>query len=378
MKPLLILCLGATGALAATPRAATFQSPAEEQRLLILQLQDDRFRIQLEGAHQVTAEQLEALQRRQERTERLGDELRELRQRRGLIERKQAELEESLRTEVVMKSEELLGKQREKIADGNHRLSEFAGRVSQIERTLAAIEDPLEAKAAIRERHTKAVREIEYEARLAAIDRRIMWAENDVLTAPQVAPKFDVDAGVPRMVDDAFVVNGQSEIKAPVEPLVIEDDFLAARARAAAKGIPLLVSFTGHTCIMCRQMEVTVFEEDDVKAQRGGMVEARLYSDAAVAAARKDNALRIESVAKTFAQPVWVVLNPRTGEELARSAGPKSAAEFSQFLASGSDKLAGSMDDADDALLWRAIFELEDELRAVRQRLASTAASENR
>ncbi len=125
------------------------------------------------------------------------------------------------------------------------------------------------------------------------------------------------------------------EAEAPrTAPIVIPDDFEAARARAVTEGRPLLVNFTGHTCVNCRKMEDFVFERAPVAAARAGFIEARLHSDAADPALRADIVGRIESIAKSPGMPIYVVLDPRTGDEFARYEGAALAddATFQVFL----------------------------------------------
>ena len=117
-------------------------------------------------------------------------------------------------------------------------------------------------------------------------------------------------------------------------PLVIQDDYEAARARADADGRPLLVSFTGHTCVNCRRMEADVFEREAIAALRAQFIEARLHSDASDPVLRADIKLRAEAIAGSFGQPTYVALDPRSGAELARYEGldQSGGEQFRAFL----------------------------------------------
>lgn len=120
------------------------------------------------------------------------------------------------------------------------------------------------------------------------------------------------------------------------DPIVVLDDLETAVQRAQAAGLPVLVTFTSHTCINCRMMEVTVFEQPKIRALRAGYIEARLHTDAADEALRTLIADQTRTIARTSAQPVYVVLDPSSGSEIGRFAGAAlgDTETFETFLAS--------------------------------------------
>jgi len=121
--------------------------------------------------------------------------------------------------------------------------------------------------------------------------------------------------------------------------LVIKDDYDAARAEALARGVPLLLNFTGHTCVNCRQMELAVFPRPEVQSLLAQMVEARLHTDG------RTNLERILELQARFTQskanPYYLVIDAKTERELSRldHAVVGDPHEFVEFLQLG---LAGA------------------------------------
>ncbi|MEM6569199.1 MAG: thioredoxin family protein [Planctomycetota bacterium] len=123
--------------------------------------------------------------------------------------------------------------------------------------------------------------------------------------------------------------------------LVVEDDFEAARAVAIEDERPLLINFTSYTCVNCRMMEVQVFAQDDVATALAPYVEARLHHDASTEDARAVNAKIAETIVQSQTMPLYVAVDPGTGEEIARFCGlAHDPAEFVEFLdgASGRER----------------------------------------
>lgn len=118
-------------------------------------------------------------------------------------------------------------------------------------------------------------------------------------------------------------------------PLVVKDDYDTARAEALARGVPLLLNFTGHTCVNCRKMELTVFPRPEVKSLLSKMVEARLHTDG------QKHIEQILELQKRFTQskanPYYVVIDPRSEKELSRlnRATLGEPTEFVEFLQRG-------------------------------------------
>ncbi|TAJ21768.1 MAG: hypothetical protein EPO68_04165 [Planctomycetota bacterium] len=117
--------------------------------------------------------------------------------------------------------------------------------------------------------------------------------------------------------------------------LVIKDDYDAARAEAIARGVPLFLNFTGHTCVNCRQMELTVFPRPEVAIELEKVVEARLHTDG------RKNIEQILELQKRFTQsranPYYLVIDSKTEQELSRldHAVVGDPEEFVEFLQRG-------------------------------------------
>ena len=88
-------------------------------------------------------------------------------------------------------------------------------------------------------------------------------------------------------------------------------------------------------------------------------------ADVADDALRLDLERRVTELARVASVPVYVVLDPRTGEELGRLNGSTvDAGEFAAFLQAAATRFDRSGKPATDTELWRRIFELEDEISA--------------
>lgn len=68
-------------------------------------------------------------------------------------------------------------------------------------------------------------------------------------------------------------------------------------------------------------MEVSIFPDARIRDLKAGFVEARLNSDAYDPEERARIAGLIESLAKSTAQPIYVSVDPRTEQEMARFSG---------------------------------------------------------
>ncbi len=193
------------------------------------------------------------------------------------------------------------------------------------------------------------------------------------------AARSDLEADFEQAQRDMAIAKRQAESipvsvvpQAKEGPTVVQDDYRAARATAAAQGRPILVNFTAHTCIVCRQMEVSVFPQPAVAQHMNSVIEARLHADTSDVELRADIERRIDGIAKTFAQPVYVLMDPRTGQELARFEGASRTPEdFAKFLAAGLERFEKDPAPATSEELWRRIFDLEDEVQALRADVAA-------
>ena len=68
-------------------------------------------------------------------------------------------------------------------------------------------------------------------------------------------------------------------------------------------------------------MEVSVFPKYNVRDLKSQFVEARLHSDAHDPVLRERIAELIETLAESTAQPIYISVDPRTEQEMARFSG---------------------------------------------------------
>ncbi|MBN1418497.1 MAG: thioredoxin family protein [Planctomycetes bacterium] len=124
-------------------------------------------------------------------------------------------------------------------------------------------------------------------------------------------------------------------------PLRWLESYDEARERAKAEGMPLMVYFTGYTCVKCRQMERSIFPEPEVRGLMERFIRVKLHADAAGEEGARARALQAELVgAETV--PVIRIGRPGTGEKLGMLAGgPKDAAAFVTFLRAALARAAG-------------------------------------
>ncbi len=112
------------------------------------------------------------------------------------------------------------------------------------------------------------------------------------------------------------------------------DDIDAAFEQAQSVRRPVFIDFTGYTCANCRQMEVSVFREEQVKSLfRDRFVLVRLYTDA------RDEGPVLQqyqlALAGTVALPTYAVADPYSGALLHRYTGYASVEEIVEFLERG-------------------------------------------
>lgn len=118
----------------------------------------------------------------------------------------------------------------------------------------------------------------------------------------------------------------------PGEWTIVLDDYDQALQVARADEKLLLVNFTGLTCVNCRAMENKVFPSPPVAdVLHRSYVEARLHTDGT------DHLERILALQKeltgSVATPVYVLVDPRTGEKKGQFLGSTFDAQaFAEFL----------------------------------------------
>ena len=116
-------------------------------------------------------------------------------------------------------------------------------------------------------------------------------------------------------------------------PLVWTHDYNAALQQAKAEGRPLLINFTGVTCVNCRLMEKNVFPQAPVVKELRNYVLVELYTDRGTPADDKNQALE-EKLAHTVALPAYLVVSPE-GKTVSVAQGQQPAADFVTFLKKG-------------------------------------------
>lgn len=83
-------------------------------------------------------------------------------------------------------------------------------------------------------------------------------------------------------------------------------------------------------------MEDNIFPRPAVAGELDHFIEARLHSDAHDPVLRERIAALIPTIAQGYGQPIYVALDPATGEELGRYEGAaltrEHVAEFLEFL----------------------------------------------
>ncbi|MBL8862307.1 MAG: thioredoxin family protein [Planctomycetes bacterium] len=172
----------------------------------------------------------------------------------------------------------------------------------------------------------------------AVSPRRMVWGFATLLFAVYcgygaLGNKVDpiLTAMAPPYSNALHVGAGAGESAGPQTHAIVKDDYDAAVERARREGKQLLVNFTGFTCINCRLMEENVFPLPAVRdALARGFVEARLHTDGGPAEARNKELQR--ELTGSVANPIYVVVDPRSGTALRKKAGFAKEETFLQFL----------------------------------------------
>jgi thiol:disulfide interchange protein DsbD len=107
-------------------------------------------------------------------------------------------------------------------------------------------------------------------------------------------------------------------------------DYDTAIAASKAQGKPLLIDFTGYTCTNCRLNEKQVFPAAKVQRALSKFVLVQLYTDGGKDAAKNEN-LEISKFGDA-ALPLYGIVDPGSGTELAKTAGVQTIDGFTSFL----------------------------------------------
>jgi thiol:disulfide interchange protein/signal transduction histidine kinase len=114
------------------------------------------------------------------------------------------------------------------------------------------------------------------------------------------------------------------------------NDLEGGLAAAAAEGRPLLLDFTGYTCINCRWMEAKMFPRREVRTLLDGYVRVRLYTDGKGAVYQQQQALQARMFG-TVALPYYAILTP-AGTPVSTFLGmTRRERDFISFLRTGLD-----------------------------------------
>lgn len=140
--------------------------------------------------------------------------------------------------------------------------------------------------------------------------------------------------------------------------LDVHFDYEEGRARAEAEGKPLLLDFTGHACVNCRQMEASVWPDAEVyRLLSQEFIIVQLYVDDKTALPESEQFVsdfsgkRIRTIGNKWSdlqaakfnsnsQPYYVMLDPATEEILVEPKGADyNAASYAAYLQSGIDAM---------------------------------------
>jgi thiol:disulfide interchange protein DsbD len=107
-------------------------------------------------------------------------------------------------------------------------------------------------------------------------------------------------------------------------------------ARSKSSGKPIFIDFTGYTCTNCRAMEANVFPLEEVKTRFDAFERVQLYTDDG--SKGPDHQLFQFKLTGTVALPTYAIVDPATGQLLAKLSGYAKADEFVSFLDKGLSK----------------------------------------
>ena len=155
-----------------------------------------------------------------------------------------------------------------------------------------------------------------------------------VAIAPPYSGAFVAGAGA------GLITAGDAAGVQSREHVIFVDDYDGAVAAALSADKLLMVNFTGHTCVNCRQMELKVFPKDPVRAELAEyFVEARLHTDGQ-ANIEQIKALQKE-LAGTVANPYYVLVDPESGDRLGEGSWMQPE-DFAELLRSARERAGRS------------------------------------
>lgn len=111
------------------------------------------------------------------------------------------------------------------------------------------------------------------------------------------------------------------------------DNFEASVNTAKDGNKPVFIDFTGYTCTNCRAMETNVFPLQAIQERFDKMEKVRLYTDDGVDG--PENQKFQFQLTGTVALPTYAIVDPYSGQVIAKLVGYADKEEFQQFLDSG-------------------------------------------
>lgn len=139
-----------------------------------------------------------------------------------------------------------------------------------------------------------------------------------------------LESFLPPKTQDSFSLSGP----ASEQNKWIEDNFEAALAKAKADNKNVFIDFTGYTCTNCRWMEANIFIEQDVSAEMGKFILARLHTDGEGAIYEQQQQLE-QDMFGTVALPYYAIVDAN-GKAIATFPGlTRDKQEFIDFLQKG-------------------------------------------
>lgn len=104
----------------------------------------------------------------------------------------------------------------------------------------------------------------------------------------------------------------------------------AAFAEAKKRNAPLLINFTGWSCVNCREMEQNVLPNPQVVRELQAYVPAEIYTDRDTPEERENQKRQLE-ITKSVALPIYAVVSP-SGRLVAQWQGRASVDQMVKFL----------------------------------------------
>lgn len=142
----------------------------------------------------------------------------------------------------------------------------------------------------------------------------------------------------PKQPTDVSLIGSIAAGKPVLEDETWTKDYEGALQSAAVSGKPVLIDFTGYTCTNCRAMEANVFPLPEIAERFAAFEKVQLYTDDGVTG--PEHQLFQFKLTGTVALPTYAVVDPASGQLLAKLSGYSNAEDFAAFLDRGLKKYA--------------------------------------